>query len=122
MLGLVLLYLSTYFLLLLLLKISLAILGGRSWDRERNDLLRTTQAPVHPPDRLVLALEATKAPPLGSGSQLPAYVLKDSIENICAVFINPHSHPFFLFFPSGKRNETRCYKTGGKSQESLVFS
>ena len=44
MLRLVLWYLSVYFLLLLLLKVSLSILWGRSWDTEWNDLLRTTRA------------------------------------------------------------------------------
>ena len=173
MLRLVLWYLSVYFLLLFLLKVSLSILWGRSWDTEWNDLLRTTpacmlnrfgrvqlfvklrtvahqaplsmgfsrqeywsglpfcspgdlpdpgmepasllppalagkffttQSPVYPPDWLALALGATRAPPQGLCSQLPVYVLKGSIENICAMFplpLPPHSFFFpFLFFYS----------------------
>lgn len=58
----------------------------------------------------------------GSGSQLPVYVLKDSIENIRAAFTSPTPFFFsFLFFPSGRRNETRCYKTKGKIPGKSCF-
>ena len=81
---------------------------GSSWPRHRTCLsllppalagkFFTTHSPVYPPDWLALALGATRAPPQGLGSQLPVYVLKGSIENICTMFPNPHS--FFLFFYS----------------------
>ena len=88
----------------------------------------TTQSPVYPPDWLALALGATRAPPQGLGSQLPVYVLKGSIENICAMFPRPPPHPpqsFFLSFPfllflQGGEMKPDAIRPGGKSQESLV--
>ena len=90
----------------------------------------TTQSPVYPPDWLALALGATRAPPQGLGSQLPVYVLKGSIENICAMFPRPPPHPpqsFFLSFPfllflQGGEMKPDAIRPGGKSQESLVCS
>ena len=88
-----------------------------------------TQSPVYPSDWLELALGAKRVPPQGLGSQLPVYVLKGSIENICAMFPTspPPTDSFFLSFPfllflQGGEMKPDAIRPGEKAQESIVCS